>query len=36
MLLDNSRIVMLIISLIADIGAVMSKSINIPGLSIIL
>jgi hypothetical protein len=36
MLLDNSRIVMLIISLIADIGAVMSKSINITGLSIIL
>lgn len=36
MQLDNSRIVMLIISLIADIGAVMSKSINILGLSIIL
>lgn len=36
MLLDNSRIVMLIISLIADIGPIMSKSINITGLSIIL
>ncbi len=36
MLLDNSRIVMLIIPLIKEIGPVMSKSINITGLSIIL